>query len=183
MGGHLVSTLAMIESGSASLTEIKHAIKGSLDDMRLMIDSMDVMEDDLATVLGMFRMRITPRLKSSRLSLTWDIVDLPAIPDFGPCEALHILRILQEAFTNIIRHANASEIRLSAHLKQKDNGNPVVSIEIGDNGQGIEKDGQEEHGLRNMLWRTREINADLHFDSGPAGSTTVTLSLPLPESR
>ncbi len=181
MGGNLVSTLAMIESGPVSIAEIKNALRGSLDDLRLMIDSMDVMEDDLATVLGMFRMRITPRLKHSHISLEWDIGDIPSIPDFGPREALHILRILQETFTNIIKHANASMIRLSAHQIRNKDGQPVIRIKISDNGTGMIREGREGHGLRNMLRRAHDINAALSFETSSSG-TTVILDLPLPEA-
>ncbi len=182
MGGNLVSTLAMIEAGQASMPDISAALKGSLDDLRLMIDSMDMAEDDLATMLGMFRMRIAPRLKNSQMALEWNIEDTPPIPGFGPREALQILRILQEAITNTIKHAQASKIRLSAYPCQLENGAFVVKVEVCDNGIGIKKSYQEGHGLKNMQCRALNIGATLQIDSGPSG-TRVKLELPVAPTR
>jgi len=181
MGGNLVSTLAMIETGQASMPDITEALKESLDDLRLMIDSMDIEEDDLSTLLGMFRMRITPRLKSSQTTLEWKVEDIPPIPSFGPYEALHILRILQEAISNTIKHAQAGTIRLSARKCLLKNGNPIVKIEILDNGKGISKSYKEGHGLKNMRRRALDIGATLHINSDPSG-TMVSLALPLMEN-
>lgn len=177
MGGHLVSTLAMIESGKASIHDISTALKDSLDDLRLMIDSMDIQEDDLATLLGMFRMRITQRLKNSQLELAWQVEDIPPITDFGPRQALHVLRILQEAITNTIKHAQADQISLSAYPTEDDTGNTSVVIELSDNGNGISTSNTSGNGLKNMLHRARKAGGTLDLDSDSSG-TRIRLLLP-----
>jgi len=177
MGGHLVSTLAMIESGKASIHDITTALKDSRNDLRLMIDSMDIQEDDLATLLGMFRMRITQRLKSSRLKLAWQVEDIPPIPDFGPRQALHVLRILQEAITNTIKHAQADSICLSAYPSPDKAGNASVIVELSDNGNGISTSGTSGNGLKNMQYRACKAGGILEVDSDTSG-TRIRLLLP-----
>ncbi len=177
MGGHLVSTLAMIESGKADLKTVGDAIKDSLNDLRMMIDSMDIAEDDLPTLLGMFRMRITPRLNNSSLGLEWHIDDIPPIPDFGPREALHVLRILQEAITNVIKHARANTVRLSTRAQQQSDGSTMVVIELSDNGSGLPSQAETGNGLKNMQFRASQIGAHVEMDSDVSG-TRMRLMLP-----
>lgn len=62
MGGHLVSTLALAESGATKSETIAEALRAALNDLRLMIDSLDPVEGDLTLVLGMFRARLESQL-------------------------------------------------------------------------------------------------------------------------
>lgn len=176
MGGNLVSTLAMIESGHGSMPDVAEALKEALTDLRLMIDSMDIENDDLNTLLGMFRMRIEPRLKNSQIKLLWKVGDLPAIKNFGPREALHILRILQEAITNIIKHAQSEHIHLSTQL-QSEKGEQSVIITLSDNGIGIPHNHLNGNGLKNMHRRAADAGIQLKISSSNKG-TKVCLHLP-----
>jgi len=157
----------MIESGTASIQDISTAIK----------DSMDIQEDDLATLLGMFRMRITQRLKNSQLTLKWQIEDMPPIQDFGPQQALHVLRILQEAVTNTIKHAQADRICLSTYLSTHKAGNASVIVELSDNGNGMSTTGKSGNGFKNMQHRACKAGGTLEVDSNSSG-TRIRLLLP-----
>lgn len=179
LGGHLVSTLAMIETGNADLHDVSDAIRDSLNDLRLMVDSMEMQEDDLPTMLGMFRMRIGHQLRAGNISLGWEVNDLPPIPGFGPREALHILRILQEAVSNAIRHGKASRIDISARHDQIDN---KARIQIRDNGNGFTETKSPGHGLKNMRQRAELIGASLLLTQD-AGGTTIEITIPLPGSE
>ncbi len=178
MGGNLVSTLAMIESGNANIDDITTALKDSLDDLRLMIDSMGIQEDDLATLLGMFRMRISQRLKNSHIDIEWQVEDLPTIPNFGPRQALHVLRILQEAVTNTIRHAQADTINLSTCLHGNETGGTSIIVTLKDNGVGMQDTKTCGNGITNMYHRARMAGGSLKINSSNAG-TSVQLTLPL----
>ncbi len=176
MGGHLVSILAMIESGQTSLNAIGLALRDSLNDLRLMIDSMEIEEDDLESLLGMFRMRIEPRLNNSHIKLDWKIEDTPPIDGFGPREALNILRILQEAVTNTIKHTNADCIQLTCYC-QHENDKSYVKIDITDNGSGFIKDKPLGKGLDNMQNRAISVRGKLSIRTNTRG-TTITITLP-----
>ncbi|NJN46539.1 MAG: hypothetical protein HC808_08730 [Candidatus Competibacteraceae bacterium] len=107
MGGHLVSALALVQSGQTEPTLVSEALQRALDDLRLMIDSLEPVDDDLPTVLGMLRSRLQPQLQCRQLQVNWQVQDVPAIPEFGPQKVLQVMRILQEAITNVIKHARA----------------------------------------------------------------------------
>jgi signal transduction histidine kinase len=94
-----------------------------------------------------------------------------------PTAALHILRIVQEAVANILRHTRATEIRVSTGPAEGG-----VQVRIEDNGQGF--DVAQAHaestgrGLRNQQRRAQAIGGTVAWASGAAG-TCFTLWLPL----
>ncbi|MBX3638760.1 MAG: hypothetical protein KF683_25585, partial [Rubrivivax sp.] len=63
VGGHLVSMLAMIEADRRRPGDLAVVVRDALDDMRLMIDSLEPVDDDLNAVLAMFHDRLAPRLR------------------------------------------------------------------------------------------------------------------------
>lgn len=175
IGGHLVSTLAMLERSGQQDSPIAEAIRTALDDMRMLIDSLDPVEGDLTAVLGMFRDRIQPRLEAAGLKLEWEVHDLPALPGLGPSKVLSILRILQECVTNVLKHAGASVISISA--RPSADGRAVV-LSVRDDGQGFDRaNAGAGRGLSNIERRAAAINSCLQMESDDRG-TIISLTLP-----
>ncbi len=177
VGGHLISMLSMVRSGKQDADVLVHAIEATLDDLRIMIDSLSPQDNDIPSLLGAMRMRIEPQLAPSGLKLHWQVSELPAIADFGPHKALQVMRIVQEAITNVIRHAAAKNIVIKAFAT---NDNRDVVIEISDDGKGIAPDAKNGRGLGNMEHRAREIGALLeivssHAETGVEAGTTIRL--------
>lgn len=83
---------------------------------------------------------------------------------------LIILRILQEFFTNTLKHAKAS--RLDVHFQYERN---KLTIKVQDNGEGFEGNPQKGTGLLNMQNRAKLIGAFLNFDSAPGKGTRMEL--------
>lgn len=136
LGAQLISTLAMVELGTAQKDELREALRGALDEIRIVIDSLDPLVDDIPTLLGMLRGRLQPRMERRGVILRWHVDDLPRIESHGPREFLHILRIVQEAFSNSIRHSGARTLALSARVKQTEIG-AAICIEVSDDGSGL----------------------------------------------
>ena len=178
MGGHLVSTISMLDAGKATHEDIHTSLTAALDDLRLMIDSLDPVEEDLTAVLAMYRARIQPRLEQSNLVMNWQVTDLPKVAGLGPEKSLHILRIMQEAVSNIIKHANASQISVRTAAVSGSNGEEFIKIEIEDNGDGLSETTGNGRGLNNMHKRAERINTIFSIDSNTSG-TIVSLLIPL----
>ena len=94
--------------------------------------------------------------------------------------ATAILRIVQEALTNVARHAAARRVELRL---VRDEGAFVLRLR--DDGRGIEnvRHRPGSVGLFSMSERAREIGARLAIASAPAGGTEVCLRLPLSKSE
>jgi PAS domain S-box-containing protein len=94
-----------------------------------------------------------------------------------PERATAAFRILQEALTNVARHAGASraEVRLSSDSEK-------LRLEVRDDGRGIPKEGVESStslGLIGMRERARALGGDVAIVGATGRGTAVTLTIPL----
>jgi two-component system, NarL family, sensor kinase len=88
-----------------------------------------------------------------------------------------LYRVLQECVSNIVKHANASQIsiQLIQHITH-------LNMVIEDNGKGFDTrqmDMVEGIGLKNMVSRVRFLNGNIDFDSTPGKGTTVIIDIPI----
>ena len=180
VGGHLVSTLYMLQRGHTAPDEVREALQVALADLRLMIDSMDSAAEDLSAVLANLRSRLEPQLEKAGIRSRWQLGDLPSLADFGPEAALQIMRIVQEAITNIIKHAQASEMALSSAVA-----GGAVEITIRDNGVGLDAaaTGPGHRGLTNMRQRAGRIGAILEVETAAPGTRVRLRWIPPPGDR
>jgi signal transduction histidine kinase len=174
IGAQLISTLGMAEHGQLSSQEMAAALRECLDDLRLTIDSMEPTDNDLLPALGNFRYRVDPRLKRQGITLDWQVGDVPRLACLTPRNLLHLLRILQEAFTNVLKHAGASLIRVETGLMADEQ---QVFIRVSDNGAGFSGD-HRGRGLANMRQRAEHIGGVLQIAPGAVG-TMLELRLPV----
>jgi signal transduction histidine kinase len=176
LGSSLVSALRVVEHGKMDDIEVAQVLKGCIDDLKLAIDSLEPVDDNLLVLLATLRFRLGPRLESTGIKLLWQVENIPDLDWLNPRNSLHILRILQEVFTNIIKHTHASEV-IVATRAQGDH----VEVVITDNGQGfIVEDALENggKGLLSQMRRAEAIGAEIKWDLINMG-TRVTLRLPL----
>ena len=105
-------------------------------------------------------------------------VELPSRqPELPAQVATAVFRIFQETLTNVTRHAEATEVRVTF----RGEGSRVI-LEVADNGRGMPADALRNPkalGLLGMKERAAVLGGDVQFESGPGRGTTVTLRLPL----
>ena len=190
VGGTLVSTLAMVKSGQVSADSLQDALQGAIEDLRLMIDSLDPVDGDLVSVLANLRARLTPRLNAAGLQVIWGVSDLPPLPWLGPQGVLSVMRILQEGINNTLKHANASAVEVSCGANEQDG---TIWVKLVDNGVGLSRQASSAEGLgsclvsaisggrglANMKNRAQAIGAEIDIKSNATHGTTVLLRLPI----
>jgi signal transduction histidine kinase len=177
IGGQLVHALAVIE-GNASFQPLEPILRGALDDLRLIIDSSDPVEGNLLAVLSNFRARNERRVQQSGLRFLWLVTDLPPLPDFGPHKILQVLRVLQEALTNVLKHAAATEVTVRTATGYDATGRAAILVDVIHDGRGYQPGNDAGRGLGNMRRRARELGGSIEFSSSAEGSR-VRLILPL----
>jgi signal transduction histidine kinase len=186
LGGQLVSIVALSERGSAGAT-ITDAARAALKDLRLVIDSMDDIGGDLMLALGSWRERATAQLRPHDIALDWRVATpqgLPVHPELRPWHVIQIVRILDEAVTNAVKHAQARHIAVTIETLEGSPG-PYGVISVTDDGRGFALAGnceaagagQSARGLRNMRSRAARCGAVLDLSSDASG-TRVRLQLP-----
>lgn len=101
----------------------------------------------------------------------------------GPNQEVHVLHIVREALSNMVRHAAATRATVSLSC---DAGHRV-SVVIEDDGVGLgaaATDSRNHHGMTIMRERARSLGGELEIGAGSAGGTRVALSFqarPRPE--
>ena len=127
-------------------------------------------------MLGNLRYRLEPRLHAAGISLEWAVSDLPPLAYLDPENVRSVLRIIQEAFTNILKHAAAKRITVSTGV---DHANARVFVRVADDGNGLDHSKAPGRGLENMKSRAAKLHGAVEFLSLKEGGTCVNLYLPL----
>jgi signal transduction histidine kinase len=171
LSGHLASIIALSERGASR--PIEAAAREALNDLRLVIYSLDLGTSDLPLALANFRERLIPQLQRLGVELDWSMVNLPEVSGVTPGNALAVLRILQEATTNALRHGPARRIAIRGGASS----DGMAAIAIENDGQPfVASTGGR--GLENMRRRAAQLQARLEI-SAIDGGTRVSLLLPL----
>lgn len=144
-------------------------------DARQAIDNLrHVPDEDLADWLEMTATDFRT-LTGLQVNVTFDKFEYV----FSPAVKAQLTRIVQEALTNIRKHAHSCAVSISAFERDGD-----VFIEVKDNGQGfspVEARPTSQHGLRSMRERAESIGADFQIISAPDTGTTVRVRIPIKE--
>ncbi|MGH6624358.1 MAG: sensor histidine kinase, partial [Burkholderiaceae bacterium] len=182
LGSQLLSSLMLVERGALSNEQVAQILRESIDDMRLAIDALAAEDSDLLAALGNMRFRMEPRLRVAGMELQWDARHLPEEVDIDPNAVLPVLRIVQEALTNAIKHSRARVVRVMLGVEH-DGDAQWLSIRVTDNGRGLAAaTGSSGRGMLNMKNRAGKIGAFLKFESVPGAGTMVMLRLALEPS-
>lgn len=175
IGGQIVALIAQAERRALDPDALAGQLRRTLDDLRLVIDSLDSACADLGVALGMLRGRLTPLLAGLPVEVRWRTAHLPDLPPAAPGTVLGVLRIVQEALTNALRHASASTIDIGA-----DWDGTRLTITGGDDGIGFDRGAVTAgRGLASLAHRAAAIGGSLDLESRPGGGTRITLRLPL----
>ncbi|OYW68668.1 MAG: histidine kinase [Bosea sp. 12-68-7] len=183
LGGQLVSIVALSERQQAA--PIGEAARAALKDLRLVIDAMDDIGGDLMLALGAWRERIAAQLRAHSIALAWRVLTpqgLPVHRELRPGHVIQILRLLDEAVTNAVKHAGAGTITVEIETVAATDGDRG-RISVRDDGRGFDAEAGSAapplagRGLANMRQRAERCGGQLAIVSGPEG-TRVTLDLP-----
>jgi signal transduction histidine kinase len=88
----------------------------------------------------------------------------------------HLLLAVKEAFTNVLKHAQATEARLQITFT-----NPLLEIAVEDNGVGLPTGPPRRfgNGLANLRQRMTQVGGQVEFSSRPGGGTRVSFRVKL----
>ena len=180
LGSALMSSLVLVEQGRLQAKDVANVLRECVDDLRLVIDSLEPVGNDLVALLATLRYRLGRRMEHAGLQLEWAVQDLPALPWLEPSHALQVLRIVQETLTNILKHADARRVRIETVVVQKTGLPDQVCVHIEDDGKGFDTGAAPTgRGLRYLKQRAQKLHGDLDIRSGAGQGTRVTLLLPV----
>jgi len=179
LGSSLLSAMVAVEQGSMDQDKVVEVLRECVDDLRLVIDSLEPVGHDLVSLLATMRYRLGKRLQSGGLMLEWDVQDLPPLEWLEPPDALHVLRLMQEALSNVLKHARATRVRMATRHHGS-----YVEIRVEDDGDGFDiKTAQMGRGLKSQQRRAQRLGGQVRVDTSPGHGTRLSLRLPVVRKR
>lgn len=179
LGAQLMTALRGMERGALSREQIAQSLQEGMDELRMLMDSAD-MGSDLSTALAAWRNRWDSRLDAAGVHLHWHVDDSIDGLQFASDTLLQIMRILQEAATNVVKHAQAGNLHVQARLLRQSAQTWLVIV-ARDDGCGLPHHDtlRSQRGLRNMGHRAAQIGARLEIanTAAPHGGCQVLLEL------
>jgi signal transduction histidine kinase len=89
----------------------------------------------------------------------------------GPAATTHLMAVLGEAVSNVVRHADASDIQVTVRAADD------VTLVVRDDGKGIPPDATFS-GLQNIRERAEELGGTCEIESAAGAGTTITWRVP-----
>ncbi|MFC8829542.1 sensor histidine kinase [Streptomyces sp. NPDC057137] len=118
------------------------------------------------------RLAATTTAAGVRVDVRWHGERRPLPPEID----ISAYRIIQEAVTNVVRHAGTPSCRVTVDSRTDE-----LSIEITDDGRGDGRSGKGQGwGLVGMRERATLLHGDFSAEPRPEGGFRVTVRLPLP---
>jgi signal transduction histidine kinase len=163
------------EQAETALQAIKDASKEALVELRSLVGILRDVDDEaprkptgtLASLDDLVERSRHAGLEV-RKTVRGDVRTLPSSVE------LAALRIVQEAITNVVRHASATAADVVL-----DYGADSLSVAVTDNGSGFTVADTDGTGIVGMRERAETLGGSLVVAPGPAGGTRVQASLPL----
>lgn len=181
IGQQLIATKLRLELFDADDKEretfingVKGEINRLIDDVRRISNNLMpsvLIELDLATAL---KNLCKGFCQGKGESIACSIFNLPEKMDIR--QKNYIFRIIQEALTNAVKHAEATEINLSASVEDE-----TIRIHIRDNGKGFDPTRiiNQGNGLINMRERANLLGGQFNLHSSPGMGSDIYVNIPL----
>jgi signal transduction histidine kinase len=174
LGSQLFLTLSRAEVGRIEQGEIVQALRECIADMRLTLEAMSPESNDFLQAWGSFRFRWQQLLENSGLAANWEVDAEDRLVELSPHMILQLLRIVQEALTNVLKHAHADQVAIRLRTDER-----RIGIEVVDNGRGLGAATRSGHGLANMRARALRAGAQLEItDRHPGVRVCLELNRP-----
>jgi signal transduction histidine kinase len=165
-----ISNMAGDPDLKREIGELKGVAEESIDELRR---SISMMKDDFEMVPSLEDYCVTYQ---QRTGLPVDLVVVGAIPRLESQVQLATFRVLQEALTNVRKHARASQVKVE--IQHQDG---KLRLMVQDDGKGFAFQGDLRHhyGLGNMRERARQLGGHVEIWSEPERGCRVTFEIPV----
>lgn len=170
LGAKLISLVHLAPGG-----ETAPIARAALQDMREILSALEAQPCPLDEAAAVWRGEAETRAELAGMDLDWQGEDLPA-RILSARQRNNLGRIMREALTNAIRHADAH--RLQIRLACRDD---YLRVEVADDGAPDTDPSQWCAGLGTRVITTRaaDLGGSASWQRSPAGGTALRVHLPL----
>jgi signal transduction histidine kinase len=158
------------------LDRLGQAVRDTIRDVRSLIRDLHIGGADQGSGLSDLRDYIADLEADTGIRHTYRVAGTVALT---PAQEAQVLRIIQEALTNVYKHAGADQVDVRVEEL-----NGALTVTIRDNGAGFDVDAarsgakrRRRFGLTGMQERAQFLGASLTIESAPGLGTMVRLHL------
>ena len=175
-GGTLVGAISELEHAAHPPTPGQMAVrlKEVRDDLRLIIESTLDADATLAELLAPLRHRWSQRLELAGMDSQWRLHGLEELR-LGSAAHLDVLRLLQEALTNVLKHSQARQVDVEVSWQAGQ-----LLLRVQDDGLGISNVQSNGAGLASLKARALRLGGPLQWETPSGGGTRLSLVVALP---
>ena len=155
------------------LADLKEQIQGAISDIRRLVYDLRPPALDELGLIPAIRERATDY---GRGGLDVGVEAPESLPPLPAAVEVAAYRIIQEALTNVTRHARAGVCRVRLSVRGGE-----IELEVADDGVGLPEDRHGGVGIASMRERAAELGGTCEVAPIPGGGTRVLARLPLPE--
>ncbi len=160
------------QKANAYVKRAAESVAGLLADVR---DTVAILHDDVKAAPAPFQ-TLLDRLHSEFLSthdcdVQWSV---QLAHELSGRVTIALYRVLQEALTNVARHAGATRVRVAIFDTKG-----AIELRVEDNGRGFSGDPLGRHGLVSMRSRIESVGGDISITSHAGVGTVVFVLVPL----
>lgn len=177
VGSQLVSILASLDRRDPRERHLIAALEQCLLDVKILVDAIDDVDEELPDVLGRLRYRVQPSLDRLGIRLHWAVPYQGTLEQVRGERARQVLRVVQEALANVMRHARARNVWFDCDL---DAAGRVLQVSVRDDGQGLQPGVQGQgKGMEGMRRRASALGGAVEIVSQPGRGCRILLTVPM----
>lgn len=158
-----------LEKAMAVLNDAIAALRRNLGELRPARDKASLLE-------ALEQLAADPRFRSM-IDVQLQ-VDLPRTASLAPTRIDHILAVVAEALSNVVRHARARQVLIAVTRREG-----RLQLAVQDDGSGAGPEPVAGYGLRNMRDRARLLGGRLEVTGAAGKGTRVQLDIPWEEEQ
>ncbi len=161
------------EEAIALLQTLKGQVRTTIADIRRLVYALRPPVLDEFGLISAIREHAIPAQQSSEVRIAFTAPE--QLPPLSAAIEVAAFRIIEEALTNVARHARAHQCQISMELAERRD----LLITITDDGKGLPDHYQAGVGIRSMRERAEELEGTFAIQTRPTGGTQVHVCLPL----
>lgn len=180
---HLMAEEAPGDDQAVAFRQLTEEVDRVLQKVRTLSHTLrPAILDDLGLIAALRWLvgRFAEQYSQITFSFSSEVEDLP-LPE---ATRLTAYRIVQEALTNAVKHAQPQHIWVNLHVQ-----NQKLRLEISDDGVGMDvqrtlsQAGSQGLGLLSLIERAESVGGETHLLSRPGEGAHITVTLPLEEEN
>jgi two-component system, NarL family, sensor kinase len=167
----LRNTWRDLDDPDADLVELRSAIQATVSDVRRIVEGLRPAPLDELGLVGALEQLAARTVAGDDVAI--DVV-VGSLPPLAAAVEVAVFRVVQEALTNVQRHAGATRVTVEVTVT-----GDLLRVEVRDDGAGTLHPRPGGVGLVGMRERAAELGGCLDTESRRGHGTVVRLQLPL----